>query len=104
MPAYVWISLGVFLVCLVAGAIWAGVNALRAWRGVPALRRLSAASAALSGRSTELERRLTVLQPKVAHLQHETARLQRGVARARVLLGAVQEARTVARVARLFVP
>ncbi len=104
MPTFVWIALGVFLVALVAGGIWAGVNARRAWkRGLPAYKRMSEASASLSGRSTELERRLAVLEPKVAHLQRETARLARAVARARVLLGSVQETRTALRLARLFV-
>ncbi len=32
MPAFVWIALGVFFVCLLAGTIWAIVNGLRAWR------------------------------------------------------------------------
>jgi len=104
VPAYTWISLAVFVTALVAGAIWVAVNARRAWRrGRPALRRMTAASASLSGRSTELERRLTALEPKTAQLQRDVARLSRSAARARVLLGAVQEARTALRLARLFV-
>lgn len=105
MPAYVWISLGVFVVALLAGMIWAGINARRTWRrAVPAYRRMTEASAALNGRSAQLERRLTVLEPKVAQLQRDTARLSRAVARARVLFGAVHEVRTVYRVARFFAP
>ena len=103
MPPYVWISLAFFLLALLTGAIWAGFKARRVWtRGLPAFRRMNDASASLSGRSTELERRITALEPKVARLQHATARLSRAVAHARVLFGAVQEVRTVYRVARIF--
>lgn len=105
MPSYVWISLAFFLLALVTGAIWAGINARRALgRGLPAFRRMSTASKSLNGRSAQLEGRLTVLEPKVAQLQHDTARLSRAVARARVLFGAVHEVRTVYRVARFFAP
>jgi hypothetical protein len=105
VPSYVWISLGVFVVALVAGGIWAGVNASRAvTRGLPAFRRMSEASESLNGRSAQLEHRLTVLEPRVAQLQRDTARLSRAVARAGVLFGAVQEVRTVYRVARIFGP
>ena len=103
MPAYVWIALGVFVVCLVAGTVWAGVNGLRAWRrGRPALRRMNDASASLNGRSSELERRLATLEPKTSQLQRDVARLQRSVARFRVLFGAVHEAKTAYRFARFF--
>ena len=105
MPAFVWIALGVFLLCLVGGTIWAAVHGLRAWRrGLPAYRRLTAASASLNGRSTELEQRLAALEPKTSQLQRDVARLQRAVSRARVLLGAVQEAKTALRLARFFTP
>jgi hypothetical protein len=104
MPAYVLIALGVFLLCLVGGSIWAVVNGLRAWRrGRPALRRMNEASASLTGRSTELERRLSALEPKTSQLQRDVGRLQRSVSRARVLFGAVHEARTALRLARIFV-
>jgi hypothetical protein len=105
VPAYVWIALGVFVLCLVGGSIWAAVNGLGAWRrGRPALRRMNDASASLKGRSTELERRLATLEPKTSRLQRDAAGLQRSVAQARVLLGAIKEARTVYRVARCFTP
>jgi uncharacterized coiled-coil protein SlyX len=103
MPAFVWIALGVFFVCLVGGGIWALVNGLSAWRRArPALERMNAESAALSERSTALERRLAALEPKTAQLQHDIARLSRAVTRARILLGAVH-VQTVSRVARFFV-
>ena len=105
MPAYVWIALGVFVVCLLAGTIWAMVNGLRAWRQArPALKRMNAESAALTERSTALERRLATLEPKTAQLQRDVARLQRAVARVRLLLGAAHEIQTVYRVARFFMP
>ena len=103
MPVYVWIALGVFVVCVVAGTIWALVNGLRAWRQArPGLERMKAQSAALSGRSTELERRLAALEPKTSQLQRDVTRLQRSVARAHVLLGAVKEVKPVYRFARFF--
>jgi hypothetical protein len=103
VPAYVWIALGVFLVCLVAGSVWALVNGLRAWRrGRPAVERMTTQSAALSERSTALERRLTALEPKASQLQRDVARLQRSVARIRVLFGGVHGAKTAYRFARFF--
>lgn len=103
MPSYVWISLGVFVVCLVTGAIWAGVNARRAWRrGRPAVRRMAIASELLAELAAVVEHRIATLQPKTAQLQRDRARLSRSVARARVLLGSVKEVRTAVRVARFF--
>jgi hypothetical protein len=103
VPFYVWIALGIFVVCLVGGTIWAAINARRAWkRGRPALQRMTAASDALSGRSADLERRLAVLEPKTAKLQRDITRLSRSVARARVLLGVVQEANGMVKFARFF--
>ena len=105
MPAFVWIALGVFFVCFLAGTIWALANGLRAWRqGRPALERMKADSAALTERSTALERRLATLQPRTAQLQRDVGRLQRSVARFRVLVGGVHEANTAYRVARFFMP
>jgi hypothetical protein len=103
VPAYVWIALGVFFVALVAGGIWAGINARKVWRARPALKRMTAGSETLSWRSTELERRLAALEPKTSQLQRDVVRLKRSVARARLLFGAVKEVQTVYRVARFFV-
>ena len=103
MPSYVWISLGVFVICFVTGTIWAAVNARRAWRDArPALARMNAASARLSVESSLVQRRLDTLEPKTAQLQRDVARLSRSVARAQVLLGSVKEVRTAYRVARFF--
>lgn len=105
MPSFVWIALGAFALALVSGSVWTGVNARRALkRGLPAFERMTQASQSLVRRSSELERHVAELQPKVARLQRERARLERSVARARVLFGAVQEVRTVYRIARIFGP
>jgi hypothetical protein len=105
VPAFVWIALGVFLVCLVAGSAWALVNGLRAWRrGRPAIERMNVESAALSERSTALEHRLTALEPKTSQLQRDVARLQRSVARVRALFDGVHGAKTAYRFARFFTP
>jgi hypothetical protein len=105
VPAYVWIALAVFVVCLGAGTVWAVVNGLRAWRrGRPALRRMNDAAASLNGRSSELERRLATLEPKTSQLERDVARLQRSVARVRVLFGGVHGAKTAYRFARFFTP
>jgi hypothetical protein len=103
VPSYVWISLGVFVVCFVTGAIWAGVNARRAWRDArPALARMNESSAELSVQSMRVQRRLETLEPKTAQLQRDVARLSRSAARARVLFGSVKEVRTAYRVVRFF--
>ena len=103
MPVYVWIALGVFVVCLVAGSVWAGVQGYHAWRnGRPALARMKAASTALSVQSAFVQQRLERLEPKTARLEHDAARLSRSLAQARILLGSVRELRTAYRVARFF--
>ncbi len=103
MPLYVWISLGVFAVCLVAGAIWTTVNGLRAWkRGRPALERMNVASAGLSEKSIRVQQRLEKIEPTTTRFEHDVARLSRSVAKARILLGSVKEVRTAYRVARFF--
>ena len=103
MPSYVWIALGVFVVCVVAGSIWAGVKGYRAWRNArPALQRMNAASTALSVQSAFVQQRLARLEPKTARLQDDAARLSRHVTQARILLGSVKELRTAYRVARFF--
>ena len=103
MPSYVWIALGVFVVCLVTGTIWAAVNARHAWRrGRPALRRMAVASELLAELAAVVQHRITTLEPKTAQLQGDIAHLSRSVARARVLFGSVKEVRTALRVARFF--
>ena len=103
MPAYVWIALGVFVVCLVTGTIWAAVNARRAWRDArPALARMNESSAELSVQSMRVQRRLETLEPKTAQLQRDVARLSRSAARAQVLFGSVNAVGTAYRVARFF--
>jgi hypothetical protein len=103
VPSYVWIALGVFVLCLVAGTVWATINALRAWRrGRPALRRMAVASELLAELAAVVEHRIATLEPKTAQLQRDVARLSRSAARARVLFGSVKEVRTAYRVARFF--
>lgn len=105
MPFYVWISLAFFLLALLAGTLWAGINARRAWqRGKPALARMNASSATLSARSAELERRLSGLEPKVAQLQRDGERLAASIAFARRQWGVIREASGIASLALLFSP
>jgi hypothetical protein len=103
VPSYVWIALGVFVVCVVAGSIWAGVKGYRAWRNArPALERMNVASARLSEQSLRVQRRIETIEPKTARLQTDAARLSRHVTQARILLGSVKELRAAYRVARFF--
>jgi hypothetical protein len=94
MPQFVWIALAVNLVCLVSGAIWLTVNALRAWRrGWPVVRSISVAADDLPPKIADLEARVNALEPRVADLQQSTASLSASVARARLLLDAALQAR-----------
>jgi hypothetical protein len=103
VPLYVWIALGVFVACLLAGTIWAAVNARRAWRDArPAFERMNVASTRLSEESLRVQRRLETIEPKTARLQRDVARLSRAAAQTRILLGSVKEVRTAYRVARFF--
>ncbi len=105
MPLYVWISLGVFVVGLLTGGIWATIRGLRFWkRGRPSLKRMMEASEEIQARATVLERRMAVLEARRSALEHETGRLTIAVARARVLFGAVQDARSLLDGALVFFP
>ncbi len=105
MPLYVWIALGVFLIGLVAGLIWAAARGRTAWtRARPAVKRMTAASNDLTARTTVLERRLARLELKATELQRDTERLGISVARARVLMRALSDARRLVDDALAFAP
>jgi hypothetical protein len=105
VPLYVWIALGIFLIGLVGGLIWAGVRGRSAWtRARPAVRRMTAASNELTVRTTALEQRMARLELKATELQRDAERLGISVARARVLFRAASDAKRLLDGALAFVP
>jgi hypothetical protein len=105
VPLYAWIALAIFVAGLLAGCTWAGIKGYRFWRhGWPRLKEMQSAAEELSVATEELERRMAALEQKTAQLQHDTERLTVSLARARILLGAVEEAKEVLDRVRMFVP
>ena len=105
MTTSVWVALGIFCLALLAGAVWAGVWALRAWREVRALPKgLLAQLTEITQRAAEAQERATTLEKQVADLQQQVESLNVSLARARVLVGAVGEVRSLVDSARSFIP
>lgn len=101
MPAFVWIALAVFLVLLVAGCAYLGVNAARAWRRArPIVQRLASAAGELQPKVATVERRVTDLEPRVAALQHSVTRLNAAIARAKLQLDVLLEVKSTFDLAR----
>ncbi|MER3409525.1 MAG: hypothetical protein C4306_05350 [Thermoleophilia bacterium] len=94
MPEAVWGALALFLTGLVGGLAFAGVQALRAWRGVrPALARLRAETRSLSQRAEALSRRAAEIERGGTELERALASLSRSLDRLRLVLDALGEAR-----------
>jgi cell division protein FtsB len=105
VPLYVWIALVIFVAGLVLGLVWCTIRFVAFWRhGRPALKRMLAEADAMQARTTALEQRMAMLEERRAALEREAGRLKIAVARARVLLGAVQDAKTLVDRVAVFFP
>jgi hypothetical protein len=95
VPLYVWIALGIFVAGFVLGLVWCTIRFVAFWRhGRPGLKRMIAAADAMQARTTALEQRMAILE----------GRLKIAAARARVLLSAVQDAKTLVDRVAVFFP
>jgi len=101
----VWVAFGIFCLALLAGAVWAGVHALRAWREVRGMPKgLLAQLTEITQRAAEAQERATMLERQVADLQQQVESLNVSLTRARVLVGAFGEVRSLMDSARTFIP
>jgi hypothetical protein len=100
-----WLSLAVFLVCLIGGLTLAGVRALAAWRAFRLLqRRVGDALADATRRLAETETRVTGVSEAIERLDEARRRLQAGLAVAALLAGATGDTRAVVGRIRGLVP
>ncbi|HST25624.1 MAG TPA: hypothetical protein VLJ76_06505 [Gaiellaceae bacterium] len=105
MTTAVWAAFG-FLCLAVAGSFaWVVYQLVQAWRQV---RRLPAGSLEQIGQMTrslsDVEKRVAGLEHQLTDLQQQVDGLSVSLARARVLMGAVQEVRSAVASARSFIP
>ncbi len=105
MSTLVWCAVGFCLFAVVAGIALAAANALRGWRRLKALRKGGLQTITdLTGRVETLERRLTGLGSRIGELDESIGSLNLSLARAKVLLGALQEVQETFASVRAFVP
>ncbi|MGH3040939.1 MAG: hypothetical protein ACRDNG_04220, partial [Gaiellaceae bacterium] len=92
VPWWTWVSLGVFLLALVATAVFS-VVAFRRLRQLTTLAsRIQARVDELARAAEETERRLAHAQERMAELERHRARTDASVARLKVLTSALSEA------------
>ena len=94
VPAYVWLSLLVFVVAIVAAGVLAGRRGLAAWRAFTRFQAVTDyALLELDQRVAGVETRLAAVDRTSARLTDAQARLAESVATAAVLASALAEAR-----------
>ncbi len=105
MSAAIWAGIGVVCFAVAGGTAWVGWQLLRGWRE---LRRLPAGMLAQVAELNEglaaLEQRVGGVEREIAELQANVERLTVSLARARVLIGAVDEVRSAVASARALLP
>ena len=100
-----WAALGFLVLAAVAGAVFVGVQAWRAWSAFVSLAAAGGAAAeVLVSRAERLAARGEGAAGRADELLTAVDRLERSLARARVLLGAVGEARALVGSIRDLVP
>lgn len=105
MASLPWLGLVVFVAATVAGATFAGVRGLHAWRALSSFRRrLDRDVMELTHRVDRLDAQLARLDRSSARLEEAQARLAESLRTAQVLFGALDEARQLASAAKAFAP
>jgi hypothetical protein len=105
VDAFFWAALGFLVVTTLAGAVFVGMRAWRAWQAFVSLAVAGAAGLELiSTRGEEIAAKADRAAVKAEELQAALARLQRSTARGRVLVRAVDEALDVVRSVLTLVP
>jgi len=105
MTTAVWIAFGIFCLAVAAGIVFAVVYGIRLWREVRRMPKgLLGQLTEITQRAAEAQERATALEQQVAELQQHLESLNASLARARVLMGAAGEVRSVVDSARSFIP
>jgi hypothetical protein len=105
MDAFLWAALGFLVVATMGGGVFVGLHAWRAWDAFVSLAAAGGAAAEwLLGRAEAVAVRGEHVGARAEDLLTAVERLERSLARARVLMGAVEEALDLLRAARLVVP
>ena len=105
MDAIFWTALGFLVVTVVAGTVYVGLRAWRAWQACVSLAVVGAAGLdLLTARTEALTAKAERTATKADDLHAAVARLQRSTARARVLVGALDEAVDVLRAVLSYLP
>lgn len=105
MTTAIWAAFGFFCLLVLVGIVWAAVQAFRVWRAVRAMPNgLLGQLAEITRRAAEAQERATALERQVADLQQQVESLNASLAKARVLMGAVGEVRSLVDSARSFLP
>jgi hypothetical protein len=101
----VWIAFGIFCVVVVVGIVFAAVHGLRVYREVRKLPKgLLGQLNEIAQRAAEAQERATALEQQVADLQQQVESLNASLTRARILMGAFGEVRSIVDSARSFIP
>ena len=105
VDAIFWTALGFLVVTVVAGTVYVGLRAWRAWQACVSLAVVGAAGLdLLTARTEALTAKAERTATKADDLHAAVARLQRSTARARVLVGALDEAVDVLRAVLSYLP
>ena len=101
MDALFWVALAFFLASGVAGAVFVGLRAWRAWQAFVSLAAAGAAAGERLAAATEqLQARSEAAASRVEELNAAIARLRRTQARVSILLGAWGEVTSLLRAAQ----
>jgi hypothetical protein len=105
VDVFFWAALGFLVVAAVAGTVYVGLRAWRAWQACVSLAVVGAAGLdLLTARSETLAVKAERVAAGADELQTALARLQRSTARGRVLVVALDEALDVVRAVLSYVP
>jgi hypothetical protein len=103
MDAIFWVALAFFLAAGIAGAVFVGMRAWRAWQAFISLAAAGAAAGERLAAATEqLQARSEAAAARVEELNAAVTRLRRTQARAHILLGAWGEVRSLLRAANVL--
>ena len=100
----IWVGLGIFCIAVAAGTAWVGYQLVRSWRQLRELPRLVDELGRLNRNVSDVERRVASVQLQISDLQRQADSLSVTLARARVLMGAVNEVRSAVDSVRTFLP
>jgi TolA-binding protein len=101
----IWTAFGIFLLAVLVSTVWAGYQALRVWRQLRSVPGgVLGQVEEIARRANEAQQRTAALEQQVAELQQRVESLNGSLARARILVNAAGEMRTLVDSARTYIP